>query len=83
MAKSEKIPLRVSFEEKEAFKTAAKAAGLSTSRWMRERLRCCAIRDLENAGVKVPFIEEHPGGKAQAARGKPGAAARRAGKTPA
>jgi hypothetical protein len=57
MAKSEKILLRVSIEEKEAFKTAAKAEGLSLSGWMRRRLRGCAIRDLENAGVKVPFIE--------------------------
>ena len=31
-------------------------AGIPLSSWVRERLRSAAIRELENAGQKIPFI---------------------------
>jgi hypothetical protein len=43
--------------EKRGFQAAADLAGIPLSSWVRERLRLAAIRDLENAGLKIPFIE--------------------------
>jgi len=57
MAKSENILLRLSSNEKAAFEQAAKLAGVSTSAWIRERLRLSAIRELESSGVRVPFVK--------------------------
>ena len=50
--------LRLSKQEKKAFKLSAKLAGVPLSVWMRERLRLVAIRELESANFKVPFIED-------------------------
>jgi hypothetical protein len=51
------IQIRVSQEEKEGFLEAATLAGIPLSSWVRERLRLTSIRELENAGRKIPFIE--------------------------
>lgn len=56
MAKSETILLRLSPDEKMGFEQAAELSGISTSAWIRERLRLASIRDLESAGIKAPFI---------------------------
>lgn len=55
-AKTELLQLRVSDTEKEGFELAAALAGISVSSWVRERLRLSAIRELESAGRRVPFI---------------------------
>lgn len=52
------LELRVSADEKEAFELAAAMAGISLSSWVRERLRLAAIRELESAGRRVPFVPE-------------------------
>jgi hypothetical protein len=57
MAKTQILHLRVTDAEKEGFQAAATLAGIPLSAWVRERLRLAAIRDLESAGRKVPFIE--------------------------
>lgn len=57
MAKAEIVQIRVSEPEKQSFQLAADLAGISMSSWVRERLRLAAIRDLESAGQKIPFIE--------------------------
>lgn len=57
-AKAENLMLRVTNTEKEGFELAAMLAGISTSSWVRERLRLAAIRELESAGRKVPFVPE-------------------------
>ena len=36
---------------------AARLAGIPLSSWVRERLRLAAIRDLESAGQKIPFVK--------------------------
>ena len=56
MASKEIIQIRVTEEEKQGFQLAADLSGISLSSWVRERLRLAAIRDLENAGQKIPFV---------------------------
>ena len=58
--KTELLQLRVSDAEKEGFELAAALAGISLSSWVRERLRLSAIRELESAGRRVPFVPEIP-----------------------
>jgi hypothetical protein len=60
MAKPQIVQLRVSDEEKQGFQLAADLAGVSLSSWVRERLRLAAIRELESAGQKIPFIPPVP-----------------------
>ena len=54
--------IRVTDSEKEGFELAAVLAGISLSSWVRERLRLTAIRELESAGRRVPFVPEIPMG---------------------
>lgn len=58
--KTEILQIRVTDSEKEGFELAAVLAGISVSSWVRERLRLTAIRELESAGRKVPFVPEIP-----------------------
>jgi hypothetical protein len=58
--KTEILQIRVSDTEKEGFELAAALAGISVSSWVRERLRLSAIRELEGAGRRVPFVPEIP-----------------------
>jgi hypothetical protein len=60
--KTEILQIRVTDSEKEGFELAAVLAGISLSSWVRERLRLTAIRELESAGRKVPFVPEIPMG---------------------
>jgi hypothetical protein len=62
--KTELLQLRLSQSEKEGFELAASLAGISLSSWSRERLRLAAIRELEGAGRRVPFVPEIPLGGA-------------------
>ena len=57
MSKEQVLQIRLTSEEKQGFATAAEIAGIPLSSWVRERLRLAAIRDLESAGVRVPFIK--------------------------
>ena len=57
MPKKEILQIRLSEREKQGFQAAADMAGIPLSSWVRERLRLAAIRELENAGRKVPFID--------------------------
>lgn len=56
MLKSSFMKIRVQTEEKQAFKDAAKLAGISLSAWARERLRGAARRELEDAGIPIAFL---------------------------
>lgn len=55
--RTENIELRVMPDEKTAFKEAASLSGIGMSSWIRERLRMAAIRELEGAGISVPFAQ--------------------------
>jgi hypothetical protein len=57
MAKTKVLQIRLSDAEKQGFQDAADLAGIALSSWVRERLRLAAIRDLESAGRKIPFVE--------------------------
>jgi hypothetical protein len=57
MAKDEVLQIRLTEAEKQGFVAAANLAGIPLSSWVRERLRLAAIRDLESAGQKIPFVE--------------------------
>jgi uncharacterized protein (DUF1778 family) len=62
MGMNESIEIRLQSAEKDGFEEAAALAGISLSSWVRERLRLSAIRELESAGRRVPFIPEIPFG---------------------
>jgi hypothetical protein len=64
--KTEILQIRITDSEKEGFELAAALAGISLSSWVRERLRLTAIRELEGAGRRVPFVPEIPTGAANA-----------------
>jgi hypothetical protein len=61
-AKSEVLQIRITRLEKEGFELAAVLAGISLSSWVRERLRIAAIRELESAGRRIPFVPDIPMG---------------------
>lgn len=58
--KSHAVQIRLTDAEKAGFLEAATLAGVSLSSWVRERLRMSAIRELERAGRKVPFVPPVP-----------------------
>jgi hypothetical protein len=58
--KSESILLRLEAREKAGFSEAAEIAGAPLSVWIRERLRQVAVKELEAAGRKVPFLHPQP-----------------------
>jgi hypothetical protein len=57
MKKEQVLQIRLTEAEKEGFEAAADLAGIPLSSWVRERLRLAAIRDLESAGQKIPFVK--------------------------
>jgi uncharacterized protein (DUF1778 family) len=59
-SKVEILQIRLTPAEKAGIGQAAALAGISVSSWVRERLRLAAIRDLESAGLRVPFVDELP-----------------------
>jgi uncharacterized protein (DUF1778 family) len=63
--KTQVLQIRISEEEKQGFEIAAMMSGISLSSWVRERLRLNAIRELEGAGKRVPFVPEIPLGGAR------------------
>ncbi len=60
MPKAQVLQIRVTDLEKQGFLAAADLAGIQLSTWVRERLRLSAIRELEVAGQKIPFVSPIP-----------------------
>lgn len=60
MKRDVQILIRASGPEKEGFELAAELAGIGLSAWARERLRIAAIHELQQAGVRVPFVRPIP-----------------------
>ena len=56
-AKTEYLELRLTDPEKRAFKQCADLAGIPFSTWVRERVRRAAVRELEEAGLSIPFLK--------------------------
>lgn len=63
MTKAQVLQIRLDEREKHGFQAAADIAGIPLSSWVRERLRLAAIRDLESAGQRIPFINSVPMGE--------------------
>ncbi len=57
LTRSAYLELRLTEAEKSSFGKAAAIAGISTSTWVRERLRRSAVRELEEAGLAIPFLQ--------------------------
>jgi hypothetical protein len=55
--KTDTLQIRLQPKEKEAFEIAAKLSGIPLSSWVRERLRRSTIRELEEAGFQIPFLQ--------------------------
>ena len=60
MRKAQTIQIRLTEAEKRGFQAAADLSGIPLSAWVRERLRQTAIRDLESAGQRAPFVDPVP-----------------------
>lgn len=52
------LQVRLTLAEKETLAMAAQAAGLSVSAWVRERIRKAARTELQDAGIRVPFLQQ-------------------------
>ena len=52
----EYIELRLSANEKQAFREAAELSGLALATWVRQKLRHVAARELEKAERPVAFL---------------------------
>jgi len=52
------LQVRLTRAEKDTLTAAARVAGVSTSSWVRDRLRKTARQELQASGLKVPFLEE-------------------------
>ncbi len=57
MKKDSQFLIRVSEVELEAFKKAADIAGIGLSAWARQKLRAATIKDLQEVGEKIPFLQ--------------------------
>lgn len=60
MKKDVQILIRLDRLEKLGFERAAEITGIGLSAWARSKLRSAAIRELENAGELIGFIEKMP-----------------------
>ncbi len=60
MTKKATVQIRLTDPEKDGFEQAADLAGVPLSVWVRERLRMAAIRELQDAGRRAPFIPHVP-----------------------
>lgn len=57
MKKDTQILIKLSESERDGFKRAAEIAGVGLSAWARQKLRSAAIKDLQEIGEKIPFLE--------------------------
>ena len=55
--KGVRLDVRISRQEREAFKSAADVSGIPLSIWIRERLRRSAAKELQEANRNIAFLE--------------------------
>lgn len=60
MKKDNQVLIKLSEPEKEGFKRAAEISGIGFSAWARQVMRSAAIKELQNAGEKIIFLETVP-----------------------
>lgn len=56
--KDEQVLIKLSEDEKKAFKKAAELSGVGFSAWARQKLRLAAIKELQEVGIKVDFLSD-------------------------
>jgi len=61
--KDNQVLIKLSEDEKKAFKKAAELSGIGFSAWARQQLRAAAIKDLNAAGIEVDFLKTPTNGK--------------------
>lgn len=57
MKKDTQVLIKLSELEKEGFKRASEISGIGFSAWARQVMRSAAIKELQNAGEKIIFLE--------------------------
>ena len=57
MKKTSNVLIRVSDLEKQGFERAAEISGIGLSSWARQVLRSAAIKQIQDAGEKIIFLE--------------------------
>lgn len=55
--KDEQVLIKLSEDEKKAFKKAAELSGVGFSAWARRLLRLAAAKELKEAGQEVDFLK--------------------------
>jgi hypothetical protein len=60
MKKDTQVLIKLSEAEKAGFKRASEISGIGFSAWARQVLRTAAIKELQNAGEKIIFLEPIP-----------------------
>lgn len=63
--KDNQVLIKLSEDEKKAFKKSAELSGLGFSAWARQKLRAAAIKELNEAGETVDFLNTSKDGKAE------------------
>lgn len=58
--KDTQILIKLSEAEREGFKRAAEIAGIGLSAWARQRLRSAAIKEMQDVGEQIPFLNKAP-----------------------
>lgn len=61
--KDNQVLIKLSEEEKKAFKRASELSGVGFSAWARQKLRTAAIKELNEAGEEVEFLKPNDNGK--------------------
>lgn len=61
--KNNQVLIKLSDDEKKAFKKASELSGLGFSAWARQKLRASAIKELNEAGEEVAFLNTPTNGK--------------------
>jgi hypothetical protein len=63
--KDNQVLIKLSEDEKKAFKKASELSGVGFSAWARQRLRTAAIKELTDAGEEVEFLKTTENGKTE------------------
>ncbi len=58
--KDTQILIKLSEAERDGFKRAAEIAGIGLSAWARQRLRSAAIKEMQDVGEQIPFLNKVP-----------------------
>lgn len=58
LKRNNQLLVRLSDSEKDGFEKAARLAGITTAAWARQKLRLVAARELQEADLQIPFLND-------------------------